>query len=83
MKNKLFISCEEAAHRIDKAQYGEASFFEKLSYKIHNVYCKLCHGYATKNKKLSQLFKSASLRSLTMQQKAKMKEKLADTTSNS
>jgi hypothetical protein len=83
MKNKLLISCEETAHRIDKAQYGEASLWEKLTVNIHNVYCKLCHGYAAKNKKLTQLFKSANLRSLTSEQKSKMKEKLADTTSNS
>ncbi len=83
MKNKLFISCEEAAHRLDKAQYGEANLWEKITIKIHNVYCKLCQRYADNNKKLTQLFKSANLRSLTAKQKSKMKEKLADTTSNS
>lgn len=83
MKNKLFISCEEAAHRIDKAQYGEASFWEKLSYKIHNLYCKLCHFYAVKSKRLTSLINSGKVHSLTSEQKSKMKEKLEDIASNS
>ncbi len=82
MKNKLFISCEEAAHRIDKAQYGEATFWEKLTFKIHNLYCKLCHLYEVKNKRLTSLFNSGDIRCLTREQKSKMKEKLADTASN-
>jgi hypothetical protein len=83
MKNKLFISCEEAAHRIDKTQYGEATFWEKLTYKIHNLYCKLCHFYAVKNERLTNLIKSGGVHSLTREQKSKMKEKLTDTASNS
>lgn len=83
MKNTLFISCEEAAHRIDKAQYGEATFWEKLTFKIHNLYCRLCHFYAVKNKRLTSLLKSDEVHCLTKEQKTKMKEKLVDITSNS
>jgi hypothetical protein len=83
MKFKLFISCEEAAHRIDKAQYGEAFFWEKLSFKIHNLYCKLCHFYAVKNKSLTSIFKTGEVRCLTKEQKSKMKEKMEDAASTS
>lgn len=83
MKNKLFISCEEAAHRIDKAQYGEATFWEKLTFKIHNLYCKLCRFYEVKNKKLTQLFKTSKVHCLTPEQKLKIKDKLRNTASHS
>ncbi|MEX2349914.1 MAG: hypothetical protein WD554_03460 [Flavobacteriaceae bacterium] len=83
MKNKLFISCEEAAHRIDKAQYGETTFWEKLSFNFHNLYCSHCKVYAAINKRLTLLFKSGDVHCLTREQKSKMKEKLADTASSS
>jgi hypothetical protein len=83
MKHKLFISCEEAAHRIDKSQYGEATFWEKLSFKIHNLYCKLCHYYEVKSKRLTGLINSGEVHCLTTEQKSKMKEKLEDTASGS
>tara|TARA_R110002072_G_scaffold22666_2_gene79606 strand:+ start:17177 stop:17422 length:246 start_codon:yes stop_codon:yes gene_type:complete len=79
MKNKLFISCEEAAHRIDKAQYGEATFWEKITFKIHNLYCKLCHLYEVKNKKLTHIIKSGKVQNLTKEQKLKIKDKLKET----
>ncbi len=82
MKYKLFISCEEAAHRIDKAQYDETTFWENFSFKIHNLYCSHCKVYAFINKRLTSLFKSGEVCCLTQEQKSKMKEKLADTASN-
>lgn len=77
MKHKLFISCEEAAHHIDKAQYGEASFYDSLTYKIHTFYCKHCKNYELKNKVLTQLLKKYSIRTLSQSQKQKMKETMA------
>jgi hypothetical protein len=78
MKTKVFINCEEAARRIVKAQYGEASFFETFTYKIHNLFCTLCRKYASKSKKLTQLLNSHSIKLLSPSQKTKMKEKLAE-----
>lgn len=77
MKHKLFISCEEAAHRIDKAQYGEANLYEKLTYKIHIVYCTLCRNYASKSRELTQVLKSQSIKLLSPTQKQRMKETMA------
>lgn len=77
MKTKIFTSCEEASHRIDKAQYGEASFWEKLSYKIHTLYCKFCRAYSKKNKKLSAILKNEKVTALSTEQKLKIKEKLS------
>lgn len=83
MKKKLLINCKEAAQLIDKSQYGEATFWEKITFRIHNLYCKICRFYEIKSKKLTQLIKSGKVRSLTPEQKAKMKDTLKNTNSHS
>lgn len=83
MKNKLFISCEEASHQIDKAQYGEASFWEKFTYRLHVLYCKLCRVYLAKSKKLSELLRTEKVNALTPEQKLKIKEKLKESAATS
>jgi len=78
MKKKLFISCKEASHHIDKAQYDEASTWELFTYKLHILYCKFCRAYSLKNKKLTQLFKTQKISALSTEQKSKLKEKLSN-----
>ncbi|MGF1554822.1 hypothetical protein [Paucihalobacter sp.] len=48
-KGFLFISCEEAMHICDKAQYGEATWWEKVELKIRLSWCHFTKGYAKKN----------------------------------
>ena len=54
--SKLFQSCEEATHTCDKAQYDDASFWEKIKLNIHLIYCAACRKYTKKNTKLTKLF---------------------------
>jgi predicted anti-sigma-YlaC factor YlaD len=52
---KFFVSCDKAAHTCDKAQYNEASLWEKIKLNIHLVYCKACRKYSSNNGKLTRL----------------------------
>jgi hypothetical protein len=63
-KGFLFISCEEAIHISDKAQYGEASLWEKFELKLRLSWCNITRSYATKNQKLSEVFRKSNLKSM-------------------
>lgn len=55
MKKKfLFISCDEAKHICDKAQYGEATGWELAKLKIRLLYCHITRGYSKNNTKLTE-----------------------------
>lgn len=79
--NQLFINCEQAKLRIDKDQYGAASFWEKFTYKLHLLICKLCTSYFLKSSKLSHLIHTQKVHALNPEQKSKMKEKIKHCTS--
>lgn len=70
------ISCEKAALICDKAQYKEASFFEKIKLKFHLLICKVCTAHVKKNTQLTTLCTKAKLNSLSEKDKATMKENL-------
>lgn len=52
-KGFLFISCVEAMHICDKAEYGEATWWEKIEFNIRLSWCRITKGYYKKNKQLS------------------------------
>lgn len=60
-KGFLFISCDEAKHICDKAQYNEASFWEKLELNIRYSWCKFTRAYVKKNKQLSSIVKKSKV----------------------
>ena len=70
------ISCDKAALICDKAQYKEATFFEKVKLNFHLLICKACTSHSKRNSKLTDLCTKAKLKSLTEQDKSTMKEKL-------
>ena len=70
------ISCDKAAILCNKTQYGEASFMDKLKLKFHLFICKTCPDFTRKNTQLTTLCEKANLRSLSEQEKLKMKEQL-------
>jgi len=69
-KYKLFISCDEAQLCCDKAQYKEASIFEKIKLSIHLLFCKACQTYTKNNSKLTELMKDKSVTSFKEEEKA-------------
>jgi hypothetical protein len=70
------ISCDKAALICDKAQYNEASFFDKAKLKLHMLICKACTSHAKKNATLTSLCKEAKLKSLTENEKNVMKKQI-------
>lgn len=70
------ISCDKAKLICDKAQYNEASFFDKIKLKIHLFICKTCPGHSKQNSQLTDLCGKAKLQSLSENDKEVMKQKL-------
>lgn len=70
----MMISCEKAATICNKAQYKEASSWEKIKLKFHLIMCKTCAKHSAKNKKLTTLCNQARLAILSEEDKNKMKE---------
>jgi hypothetical protein len=78
MKNRkiFFIECSESVKYCDKAQYDEASMFEKIKIHIHNFFCKLCRDYTSKNVKLTRTIKKANLKTCSEAEKKSWKKKI-------
>lgn len=70
------ISCEEAKEICNRAQYNEASFFEKLQLMWHTYMCKICARFTKKNTELTVLCQKADLKSFSEAEKAEMKRQL-------
>lgn len=73
---KLFLQCDEANHTCDKNQYKEASFLELIKLNIHLLYCRACRKYTARNTKLSKAFKKSDVKTMPIDTKAAMKERL-------
>ncbi len=76
-KNRIFIPCEEANHNCDKAQYKEASLWEKIKLNIHLIYCRACREYSKNNGKLTKLTKKAEVDCLKPCEKETLKDNFA------
>ena len=63
-KGFLFISCDEAKHICDKAQYNEASFWEKIELNIRYSWCKFTRAYVKKNRQLTNAVQQSNLECL-------------------
>jgi len=72
----IFVKCEEANHSCDKNQYKEASFIELVKLNIHLIYCRACRKYSARNNRLSQLFEKSNVKTMPLDTKAAMKERL-------
>ncbi|GAB1857507.1 hypothetical protein MHTCC0001_23430 [Flavobacteriaceae bacterium MHTCC 0001] len=79
MKKKLlFISCEEAQHICDKAQYDEASSWEKIKLNIRLSWCRVTRAYYQRNTKLTKVVNSAKTECLDPKEKDAMKAKFRE-----
>lgn len=63
-KNIFFISCEEAFHICDKAQYGEATLIEKIKLNLRYLWCRFTQKYVNRNKRLTRTIKIANVQGL-------------------
>tara|TARA_R100001369_G_C3303259_1_gene166088 strand:- start:413 stop:661 length:249 start_codon:yes stop_codon:yes gene_type:complete len=76
MKLNMMFNCEEAGHVCDKAQYNEASLWEKLLLTIHTLFCRLCKKHTKRNAKLTKAIKKSEIQTLSTEQKRSLKEHL-------
>ena len=72
-KRFLFISCEEAKHICDKAQYGEATLWEKLELNLRFLWCLVTKAYFKRNRKLTSVVKEANVKCLDKKEKNELK----------
>ncbi len=75
MRKLLFISCEEAFHICDKAQYGEATFIEKIQLNLRYLWCRFTQAHVRRNKKLTNVINSAHVQSLNQDERQQLLEK--------
>ena len=76
MKNKsfLFISCDEAKQICDKAQYNEATSWEKLKLNLRFLWCQITRAYVKNNKKLTKVVESSNITCLKSSEKQQLKK---------
>lgn len=72
--SKLFLKCEEANHICDKAQYKEASLFEKLKLNLHLIFCSFCRKYSINNAKLTECIDESNVECMEDSKKTVMKQ---------
>jgi len=63
-KRFLFITCEEAQYICDKAQYNEATSWEKFKLTLRYGWCHVTRAYVKRNTKLSESVKSSKVNCL-------------------
>ncbi len=73
-KGFLFISCEEAMHICDKAQYDEASWWEKIELNIRLSWCHFTKAYAKKNNQLSIFIKQHKIECLKQNERKQLQK---------
>lgn len=69
-------SCDEIQVICSKSQYGEASFWERLQFKLHLIICKACRGFTKRNSHLSTLLQRVPENGLSKAEKQAIKDKL-------
>jgi hypothetical protein len=70
----LFVSCDEAKHICDKAQYGEATKWERFKLTFRIAWCRITKHYSKQNEALSKSMTQASLNCLSLEEKRKLKQ---------
>ncbi|WP_159022743.1 hypothetical protein [Formosa sp. L2A11] len=72
--SKLFLSCDEASHVCDKAQYNESTFWERLKFRVHILFCNLCKQHSITNSKLTETMNKSKIVCLDSKSKSEMKK---------
>ena len=71
-KSFLFISCDEAKHICDKAQYDEASTWEQFKLGLRLAYCRITKKYSSNNTKLSKSIEESKVQCLKTEELNKL-----------
>lgn len=73
-KSFLFISCDEAKYICDKAQYGEASTWERCKLGLRLFYCRISKNYSNKNTKLSEVIQKSDVKCLKSKERIQLQK---------
>ncbi|QDO93763.1 hypothetical protein FNB79_07155 [Formosa sediminum] len=71
--SKIFLSCEEASHVCDKAQYKESTLWERIKFGIHILFCTVCRKHSVDNQKLTKAIEKSKIACLDKKSKSEMK----------
>ena len=71
---KVMMPCDEANHVCDKAQYKEATLWEKIKLNVHLIYCKVCRKYSKNNAALTKTLNNSNIECLDKKCKDAMKK---------
>jgi hypothetical protein len=75
------MSCEKTSFLIEKRELSKLSFREKISMRIHLLWCKLCKKYESDSKVLGKILKALHKHEphehLSQSEKEELKKKLA------
>lgn len=77
-KSLLFISCDEAKHICDKAQYNEASAWEKIKFNMRLSWCRFTKAYYKSNTKLTDAMNASKLDALNPKEREAMELKFKE-----
>lgn len=80
--NFLFISIEKAKRICDKAQYDEASWWEKFQLHFRFCWCRFTRQYMKLNNQLTSKIGDADLECLTPQEMYEIKSKFSEELKN-
>lgn len=75
-KRFLFISCDEAKHICDKAQYDEATAWERIKLGLRLFWCNVTKSYSKNNIKLTESIKNSKLKCLKTEERIKLQNKI-------
>lgn len=75
-KRFLFISCEEAYHICDKAQYGEANVWERFTLMLRLSWCKFARTYTKNNCALTKAIHASKEEVLTEVEREEFRKNL-------
>lgn len=77
-KSYLFISCDEAKDICNRAQYGEATNWEKTKLSFRLFWCKITKCYFKRNIKLTKTVDKAHIKCLSPEERHNLNQKFQD-----
>lgn len=69
----MLIDCDKSRELCSKLQYEEASFWDKIRLKFHNLFCKPCKIETKEDIELTKLLTNAELKMLSEASKKRLR----------
>lgn len=79
IKNILMLTCQRATELIEKRNFQELSFVDKIQFKFHTKICKVCKGYEKQSALFDAVLKNVSNQNAPFIENNSLKEKILKT----